>query len=202
MAPDGPGMPLVSRTTILITYMEAPSLSNDVSFVLRTLVACSDMQTLTYHTLDLAIDFAAKVYKQAFWMARLGSPTPKRSVLWSSCPAILQFREFARLSKKERADCKEALAKSYKDRSGKSRFTGVKKKLKQSQHHGSTKSLDNRLSYAIPCNDSVLTPCLQLRQYPFGFALRFAKLYKAFQGSEVKWRHPAREARRCPCFTP
>ena len=77
---------------------------------------------------------ASKVYRQFFWMGRLGAPTPKRSVLYSSSKAIFTFRQFARLSKKDREKCKAALAKSSLDpRTGKTRFSGVKKKLKASQ---------------------------------------------------------------------
>ena len=76
----------------------------------------------------------SEVYKQAFWMGRLGSASPKRSVLYSSSPAIHEFGAYARLSKKDRKACHEKLATSFKDKKGKARYTGVKKKLKKSQN--------------------------------------------------------------------
>ena len=75
----------------------------------------------------------SEVYKQAFWMGRLGSASPKRSVLYSSSPAIHEFGAYAKFSKKDRKACHEKLATSFKV-DGKTRYTGVKKKLKKSQN--------------------------------------------------------------------
>ena len=64
----------------------------------------------------------------------MGSPTPKRTILWSSSPAILGFRKYARLTKHERDLCRGNLVTRRTDRSGKQRYTGKTGKLKQSQY--------------------------------------------------------------------
>ena len=76
----------------------------------------------------------SEVYRQAFWLGRLGAKTPKRSILWSSARAILNFRRYARLTKEERKKCRGDLVHRYRDSSGRVRFTG-NKKLKGSQCH-------------------------------------------------------------------
>ena len=75
----------------------------------------------------------SEVYKQAFWMGRLGSPTPKRSILWSSSSSIWKFRRYARLSRSDKASMRKALVKYHKTHDGRKKFSGIKKNLKESQ---------------------------------------------------------------------
>ena len=139
--------------------------------------------SLDYQFSPVLLEFSAKVHKQFFWMMKLGSPSPKRSGLWSSSRAIHEFKAYAKLSKKEKGDGQQ-LARSYRDGSGKLRYTGVKKNLKKSQ---SLLSIYTSFKVCMQLNGCTLAS-YNLRKYPFGFALRFAKLWPRFRATPVEWR--------------
>lgn len=64
---------------------------------------------------------AIEVFKQSFWMRAFGSPTPKRTTLWSNSSGIRYFCT----SKKARGKSKgPKLADTYIDKAGKKRYKG------------------------------------------------------------------------------
>ena len=134
VAVDFAVVPFLTGATIVQLNVPTCKISAIVPSDICRLAACQEMSFYyAPHAPTCFLSSAAKVHRQYFWMGRLGSPSPKRSVLWSSSKAIHEFRAYAKLSKKDRANCRQGLARSYKDASGKNRFSGVKQKLKKSQ---------------------------------------------------------------------
>lgn len=78
----------------------------------------------------------AKVWRQRFWMIKLGSRTPKSSLLlWSNSENVGVFR--TGILRRQRLQRKQPqLVKRYRDSSGRQRFSGIRKNLKKSGIHG------------------------------------------------------------------
>ena len=71
-----------------------------------------------------------QVYSQAFWMMCYGSPTPKRTKVYSNSRQIGGLD----IGKKPKAVPQVKLVKKYVDKNGKQRCVGLKA-LKMSQFH-------------------------------------------------------------------
>ena len=75
----------------------------------------------------------------SFWMAAFGGGTPKRHRLWSNSKTFLEgiFLQGGSLPRETLKACKGLpLVKKYIDKQGVRRCTGIKDRLKASQHLG------------------------------------------------------------------
>ena len=82
-----------------------------------------------YETVLLPI--GPEVFKQSFWMKKWGSPTAKRSVMWSSSKKVGYFRT-GKLKRGLGADRAKALVTRYRNARGEKKFQGNKRMAKSS----------------------------------------------------------------------
>ena len=77
---------------------------------------------------------ATKIFKQRFWMAHFGSPSMKRTILWSTGYPIAAFQVFATMRRKDFTLERKTVEK-YTSSSGKSGYKGTRQ-LKATQFLG------------------------------------------------------------------
>ena len=66
---------------------------------------------------------SAKMYKQRFWMCHFGSPTMKRTILWSTSSAIGALSLYMKASRKKSNSDKKTAVK-YKNKHGETAYKG------------------------------------------------------------------------------
>lgn len=108
-----------------------------------------------------------RVFRQPLWMSAFGHNRPKRTLLWSCSPIIGLFRtdKIVKVSKEP------AVVKKYLKKDGSTGYTGVGKRLKETEqlafHHEMFSSL-NAVCVCVGLGNSWLPS--EIRHYPPGFA--------------------------------
>lgn len=131
-------------------------------------------------------------------MKCFGSPTPKRSALWSNSDHIGIFR--GRKLSKKRGGHQPRLVKHYRDTSGRKRFQGIRKNLKKSGTHGYAWFVHfNSFHLIFSQSISRFEPSwplldVHLRAYPLGFALRYLKYFDHLGKNRCRLRQKPLEA--------
>ena len=111
----------------------------------------------------------SQVYKQAFWLGLMGASSPKRSILWSSSPAVWSFRYYARLTRQDKAATRSKLCAYKTTAEGKKSFSGIKKHLKNSQPHVSNEQINLCHFEVVYClNGHIQTRSVEDHCFPQG----------------------------------
>ena len=121
----------------------------------------------------MLLEVAEKVYRQAFWMKLYGSPTLKRSLVWSTSSTIHKLH-LGPINKKVHK-CLHSTAVKYKNKAGKWCWKG-------SETLKSTQRLDLKPSIIpqLPCSNQSCRPRMT----------RLA-IYKMYQCNQGILRHPS-----------
>ena len=121
---------------------------------------------------DCMLHGSTKIWRQSFWMRHWGSPSPKRTSIWSNSWQIRLFNK-GRLQRAEMKKCNYPTSNKYKDRKGRARWSGnANLKSTQKPAYSTTKALQSSVVCArfFKVIWWICWSLLQPRTYTYKFA--------------------------------